>query len=169
MYPVTTHCNDARPASKSRPIAGSAIPTTVASIEAIAEPSTVAASTQRPAGLSTRKPSIRPPLGPPAPSSRAGSTSPLATSGSLPTPPRPDGETPPTFRGRRHLAQRDGSDAEASGRQESRRSMPVDSAVGVDRSDQAASVIMASLRSHSWRARSASSACLFADPIFRLT
>jgi hypothetical protein len=36
---------------KSRPIAGSAMPTTVASSAAIPEPSTVAVSTQRPAVL----------------------------------------------------------------------------------------------------------------------
>src|SRR5262245_2229738 len=51
VYAVTTHCSVARPLWKFRPIAGSAMPTTVASIAAIPEPSTVAAITQRPVAL----------------------------------------------------------------------------------------------------------------------
>jgi hypothetical protein len=43
---------------KSRPMAGSAMPTTVASRAAIPEPSTVAASTQRPLPLEYRRRSI---------------------------------------------------------------------------------------------------------------
>ena len=45
---MTTHCSAVRPAPKSRPMAGKAIPTTVASMEVIADPSTVTTSTQRP-------------------------------------------------------------------------------------------------------------------------
>jgi hypothetical protein len=48
VYAVTTHCRAASPTWKSRPMAGSAMPTTVASIDATADPSTVASSTQRP-------------------------------------------------------------------------------------------------------------------------
>ncbi len=51
VYAVTTHCSELRLVWKSRPITGSAMPTTVASIEAIAEPSTVASSTHRPRAL----------------------------------------------------------------------------------------------------------------------
>src|ERR1700760_1045357 len=43
---------------KSRPIAGSAMPTTVASSAATPDPSTVAASTQRPALLAYRRPGV---------------------------------------------------------------------------------------------------------------
>ena len=41
---------------KSLPIAGSAMPTTVASSAAMPDPSTVAASTQRPLALAYRRP-----------------------------------------------------------------------------------------------------------------
>ncbi len=51
VYAVTTHCNVARPVWNSRPMVGRAMPTTVASIEAMPEPSTVAASTHRPGPL----------------------------------------------------------------------------------------------------------------------
>jgi NAD(P)-dependent dehydrogenase (short-subunit alcohol dehydrogenase family) len=44
-------CKAAIPAPKSRPMAGKAMPTTVASMEAMAEPSTVASSTNRPGPL----------------------------------------------------------------------------------------------------------------------
>ncbi len=53
---MTTHCSAARPVWKSRPIAGSAIPTTVASIDAIADPNTVATSTHRPDRLANLSP-----------------------------------------------------------------------------------------------------------------
>src|ERR1700744_764541 len=43
---------------KSRPIAGSAIPTTVASSAAMPDPSTVAVSTQRPVRLPYRRPCV---------------------------------------------------------------------------------------------------------------
>src|ERR1700722_5594799 len=43
---------------KSRPIAGSAMPTTVASSAAMPDPRTVAASTQRPLLLAYRKPGV---------------------------------------------------------------------------------------------------------------
>ncbi len=46
----------ATPAWKSRPMAGSAMPTTVASRAAMPEPSTVAATTQRPRALFSRRP-----------------------------------------------------------------------------------------------------------------
>jgi hypothetical protein len=52
VYAVTTHCSAASPVLKSRPMAGKAMPTTVASIEAMADPRTVAARTHRPRGLS---------------------------------------------------------------------------------------------------------------------
>ncbi len=48
MYPLTTHWRPPKDAWNSLPIVGSAMPTTVASIEAIPEPSTVATITQRP-------------------------------------------------------------------------------------------------------------------------
>lgn len=43
---------------KSRPIAGSAMPTTVASSAAMPDPSTVAVSTQRPTLLPYRRPCV---------------------------------------------------------------------------------------------------------------
>ena len=43
------------PAWKSRPMAGSAMPTTVASSAAMPEPSTVAATTQRPCAVDIRR------------------------------------------------------------------------------------------------------------------
>ncbi len=55
MYTFTTHCRLDSPASKSRPIVGSAMFTTVASSAARPEPRTVASSTQRPAGLPKRR------------------------------------------------------------------------------------------------------------------
>ena len=55
MYASTTHCTLFTPVWKSRPMAGSAIPTTVASRAAMPEPSTVAASTQRPLALDIRR------------------------------------------------------------------------------------------------------------------
>src|SRR5215471_14668084 len=51
VYPSTTHCMLETWAWKSLPIAGSAMPTTVASSAAIPDPSTVAASTHRPVPL----------------------------------------------------------------------------------------------------------------------
>ena len=45
---MTTHCSVPTPLWKCRPMEGSAMPTTVASREAMPEPSTVAAMTQRP-------------------------------------------------------------------------------------------------------------------------
>ena len=51
VYAVTTHCRLAMLEWKSRPMTGSAMPTTVASIAAIDEPSTVASSTHRPAAV----------------------------------------------------------------------------------------------------------------------
>ncbi len=56
MQAVTTHCNVARLVPKSRPMAGSAMPATVASIEAIADPSTVASRTHRPGPLAYLRP-----------------------------------------------------------------------------------------------------------------
>ncbi len=49
MYAFDTHCSSVTPLWKVRPITGRAIPTTVVSSSAIPEPSTVAATTQRPA------------------------------------------------------------------------------------------------------------------------
>ena len=51
VYALTTHCRVAMPVPKSRPIAGNAMPTTVASMATMADPSTVAASTHRPGPL----------------------------------------------------------------------------------------------------------------------
>jgi hypothetical protein len=51
VYAVMTHCSTGRVVSKERPMAGSAMLTTVASIAAMPEPRIVAVSTQRPAGL----------------------------------------------------------------------------------------------------------------------
>ncbi len=48
VYAVTTHCSESMPTLKSRPMAGSAMPTTVASMDATADPSTVASRTHRP-------------------------------------------------------------------------------------------------------------------------
>src|SRR5665213_3484516 len=56
VYPLTTHWSWAIEAWNSRPMVGSAIPTTVASTEAIPEPSTVAAITHRPAPDRYRSP-----------------------------------------------------------------------------------------------------------------
>ena len=50
-YPVTTHCRVPTPPWKSRPMEGSAMPTTVESSMAMPEPSTVAATTHRPVPL----------------------------------------------------------------------------------------------------------------------
>ena len=47
---MTVHCSPPSEAPKYRPIVGSATLTTVASSMAMLEPSTVASSTQRPAG-----------------------------------------------------------------------------------------------------------------------
>ena len=51
VYAVTTHCRDSMPTLNSRPMAGSAMPTTVASMDATADPSTVASRTHRPRAL----------------------------------------------------------------------------------------------------------------------
>ncbi len=51
VYAVTTHCSESMPTWKSRPMAGSAMPTTVASMDAIADPRTVASRTHRPGAL----------------------------------------------------------------------------------------------------------------------
>ena len=49
VYPFTTHWSWATRAWNSRPMVGRAMPTTVASTDAMPDPSTVAATTQRPA------------------------------------------------------------------------------------------------------------------------
>jgi len=51
VYPVTTHCSDPNYEWNSRPMVGSAIPTTVASMAAMPDPSTVATMTQRAAAV----------------------------------------------------------------------------------------------------------------------
>src|ERR1700686_5921364 len=56
-YPADTHCKPEICAWNSLPIAGCAIPTTVASSCAIALPSTVAVSTHRPRAVPRRRPS----------------------------------------------------------------------------------------------------------------
>ena len=56
MYASTTHWTLVTPVWKSRPMAGSAMPTTVASRAAMPEPSTVAATTHRPRALFIRRP-----------------------------------------------------------------------------------------------------------------
>ena len=55
VYPVTIHCRPERGASRSSPMRGSAMLTTVASSKARLEPSTVAASAHRPAALDSRR------------------------------------------------------------------------------------------------------------------
>ena len=50
VYPLTVHCRPAALAWRSAPMRGKAMLTTVASMNARPEPSTVASSTQRPAG-----------------------------------------------------------------------------------------------------------------------
>jgi hypothetical protein len=55
VYASTTHWTLVTPAWKFRPMAGSAMPTTVASSAAMPEPSTVAATTQRPRALFIRR------------------------------------------------------------------------------------------------------------------
>ncbi len=62
-YPVTTHCRVPTPPWKSRPMEGSAMPTTVASSRAMLEPSTVAARTQRPRPLDSARGSAAAPAG----------------------------------------------------------------------------------------------------------
>ncbi|MDF9811238.1 hypothetical protein M2266_000469 [Streptomyces sp. SPB162] len=64
VYAVTAHCRVPNPAPKSRPIAGRAMLTTVASIPASADPRMEAASTHRPAAdatwISPAPPACRP-------------------------------------------------------------------------------------------------------------
>src|SRR5512135_3737861 len=55
MYAVITHCNEVKLVWKSSPMAGNAMPTTVASIAASAEPSTVAIRTHRPARVASAR------------------------------------------------------------------------------------------------------------------
>ena len=58
VYPVTTHWRVPSGAWNWRPMVGRAIPTTVASIEAMPDPSTVAPITHRPAADPKRTPPV---------------------------------------------------------------------------------------------------------------